>query len=61
MEHTLYQRQRGAAQKNGKAAIQYKIRKTLYGIKIRKVEGSNQRWLWESVGTISASHTVSKL
>jgi hypothetical protein len=56
----LYQRRSGAAQKDGRVGTQYKIQKMLYGIKIKKAQGFNPRWQWESVGIISASRTVSR-
>lgn len=60
MEHTLYQSQRGAAQEDGRVDIQSKTQKTLFGIKIKKVEGFNPRWQLGSIAIISASHTVSR-
>ena len=56
----LYQKQHGGAHKAGIKGIHNKIRKMLYGIKIRKVQGYSPRWQCLSVGKTSVSHTASK-
>ena len=58
MEHMLYLRQGGGAQKAGIVGIQYKTQKTGYGIKIRKVKELSPKWQWASVEITSAFHTV---
>ena len=56
MEHTLYQRQHGAAHKAGIVGIHFNIHKNI----IIKVEVLSPKWQWESIAIESASNIVSK-